>query len=77
VLAAVEGADQGVGAAVEAGRVGIPQPQVQGDQVRVPEVEPRPGLGAALGAQLLDPGGHKGAVAVVAGGGDGAVGGAG
>jgi hypothetical protein len=53
VLAAVEGVDVGVGAAVEPGRVGVPQPEVQGDQVGVPEVEPRPGLGAALGAQLL------------------------
>jgi hypothetical protein len=51
------------------GRPGwVPEPDVQGNQVRVPEVEPGPGLGAAVGAQLLDAGEREGAVGVVAGG---------
>jgi hypothetical protein len=73
-LAAVEGSDQGVGAAVEAVRVGVPEPDVQRHQVRVPEVEPRPRLGAALGAPLLNAGEHEGAVLVVAGRAEGPIG---
>src|SRR5829696_8505669 len=65
-LAAVEGLDVGVGAVVEAGRVGIPEPDVQGHQVRVPEVEGGAGLGAALGALILGPSGHERPVLVVA-----------
>jgi hypothetical protein len=76
-LSAVVGLDQGVGAAVEAVGVVVPQPHVQGHQVRVPEVEPGAGLGAALGALVLRCHEHEGAVGVVAGGGEGAVGGAG
>ena len=52
-LAAVVRADQRVGAAVEAVRVVVPDPHVQGDQVRVPEVEAGAGLRAALGALIL------------------------
>src|SRR6266508_5393382 len=75
-LAAVEGPDQGVGAVVETGRVVVPDPHVQGDQVRVPEVERRAGLGAALGALVLRAGEHEGAVLVVAGRAEGPIGGA-
>src|SRR5512132_2505364 len=49
-LSVVEGPDERVGAVVEAGRVGVPDPHVQGHQVGVPEVEAGPGLRAAGGA---------------------------
>src|SRR4029453_7828158 len=77
VLAVVEGSDQRVGAVVEAGRVGVPEPQVQGDQVRVPEVEGSARLGAGGWALVLGGMEHEGAVGVVAGGAEGSVGGAG
>src|SRR4029450_6456214 len=74
-LSVVEGSDQRVGAVVEAGRVGVPEPHVQGHQVRVPEVERRTGLRAAGGGVGLAGGGHEGAIPVVAGGGGGTPGG--
>jgi catechol 2,3-dioxygenase-like lactoylglutathione lyase family enzyme len=43
LLSPVVGLDQGVGAAVEAVGVVVPQPHVQGHQVRMPEAEPGPG----------------------------------
>src|SRR5512132_1697878 len=76
-LAVVEGPDERVGAVVEAGRVGVPQPEVQGDQVGVPEVEAGPGLRAGARALVLGGLEHEGPVGIVAGGPERPVGGAG
>src|SRR5215471_21587024 len=72
-LLPVVGVHEGVRARVQAGRVRVPEPDVHGDQVRVPEVEGGSRSGGRLRTRVLGLRGDVATVLVVAAGAEGAV----